>query len=334
MQSWSADVAAARGHVSRLVTDHGGMLENFRLTVFRAVAGQRSFRRAAEQLYLTQPAVTQQIKALEELIGLPLFDRSGREVALTEAGNVLLRFANESRELLDGGTAALAALKGQISGTLRVAASTTIAQYLLPPLLGLFLRMHPAVHLELESSNTESVADAITHGRASLGLVEGPPHASQLRSELWLPDELVLTVPAGHEWAAQGTVTLREIASVPLLLRERGSGTREVVETTLQAAGLPPREIHVAMELNSTEAILGCVESGVGIGFVSRSAIHRQLALGTLAVVAVTGLTVLRDLLLLLPAGADPGGAAGAMLELLRQHRAEHAMPARHPRRP
>ncbi|MFL6426671.1 MAG: LysR substrate-binding domain-containing protein [Acidobacteriaceae bacterium] len=296
------------------------MLENYRLTVFRAVAAQRSFRRAAEQLYLTQPAVTQQIKALEELVGLPLFDRSGREVTLTAAGTVLLQYAERSRALLDEAAVALASLKGQVSGTLRIAASTTIAQYILPPLLGAFLRLHPAVHVELESSNTESVAEAIAAGRAGLGLVEGPPHTSQVRSEIWLEDELVLLVPPSHEWAGWRSITLQQIAAAPLLMRERGSGTREVIETTLEAAGLPARDLRVAVELNSTEAILGCIESGLGVGFVSRTAIHRQLAMNTLVVVPVVGLTIPRDLLLLTPAGPEPTGAAAAMLELLRQH--------------
>jgi DNA-binding transcriptional LysR family regulator len=299
------------------------MLENYRLTVFRAVAAQRSFRRAAEQLYLTQPAVTQQIKALEELVGLPLFDRSGREVTLTPAGTVLLRYAEQSGALLEEAAVELASLKGEISGTLRIAASTTIAQYILPPLLGAFLRLHPAVHVELESSNTESVADAIASGRATLGLVEGPPHASQVRSEIWLEDELVLLAPPSHEWAGQRSITLEQIAAAPLLMRERGSGTREVVETTLEAAGLPARELRIAIELNSTEAILGCIESGIGVGFVSRSAIHRQLVMGTLAVVPVAGLTIPRNLLLLTPTGPEPTGAAAAMVELLRKHRAQ-----------
>ncbi len=299
------------------------MLENYRLTVFRAVAAQRSFRRAAEQLYLTQPAVTQQIKALEELIGLPLFDRSGREVALTPAGELLLRYTEESSTVLERAAIELAALKGHLSGTLRIAASTTIAQYILPPLLGAFLRLHPAVRVELDSSNTESVADAIATGRAALGLVEGPPHSSQVRSEIWLADELVLLAPPSHEWASQQFITLQQLAAAPLLMRERGSGTREVIETTLDAAGLPARDLRLAMELNSTEAILGCIESGVGVGFVSRSAIQRQLAIGTLSIVQVKGLSIPRDLLLLLPAGPEPTGAAAAMLELLRQHRSQ-----------
>jgi DNA-binding transcriptional LysR family regulator len=151
------------------------LLENYRLAVFRAVAAQHSFRRSAEQLYLTQPAVTQQIKALEELIGLPLSDRSGRDVTLTAAGDLLLRYAKESGAVLERG---VIELDGHLSGTLRIAASTTIAQYILPPLLGAFLRLHPAVRVELDSSNTESVADAIATGRAALGLVEGPPHSN------------------------------------------------------------------------------------------------------------------------------------------------------------
>ncbi len=296
------------------------MLENYRLTVFRAVAAQRSFRRAAEQLYLTQPAVTQQIKALEELIGLPLFDRSGREVTLTPAGELLLRYAEEASEVLEHASIELAALIGHLSGTLRIAASTTIAQYILPPLLGAFLRLHPAVRVELDSSNTESVAEAIATGRAALGLVEGPPHTSQVRSEIWLADELVLLVSPSHEWASQRFITLQQLAAAPLLMRERGSGTREVIETTLDAAGLPARDLRLAMELNSTEAILGCIEYGVGVGFVSRSAVQRQLAIGTLSIVQVKGLSIPRDLLLLLPAGPEPTGAAAAMLELLRQH--------------
>lgn len=304
------------------------MLENFRLTVFRAVAAQRNFRRAAEQLYLSQPAVTQQIKALEEIVGLPLFDRSGREVTLTAAGELLLRSAEQSVALLNQASSELSALRGQLSGTLRIAASTTIAQYILPPLLGAFLRLHPAVHLEIESTNTESAAEAVASGRAALGMVEGPPHTSQLRAETWLADELVLLVPPGHEWATDRAVTLEQIAQAPLLMRERGSGTREVIETTLEAAGLPPRRLQIALELNSTEAILGCIESGVGVGFVSRSAVRRQLALGTLVIAPVAGVKIPRDLQLLLPSGPDLNGPAAAMLELLRQHAAHLRRPA------
>jgi LysR family transcriptional regulator, transcriptional activator of the cysJI operon len=144
-----------------------------------------------------------------------------------------------------------------------------------------------------------------------------------VRSEVWLEDELVLLVPPSHEWAGQRSITLQQIAAAPLLMRERGSGTREVIETTLESAGLRARDLHIVLELNSTEAILGCIESGVGAGFISRSAIQRQLAMGALAIVPVAGLAIPRNLLLLTPTGPEPTGAAAAMVELLRKHRAQ-----------
>jgi DNA-binding transcriptional LysR family regulator len=238
-------------------------LENFRLTVFRAVAAQRSFRRAAEALYLTQPAVTQQIKALESELGAPLFDRTGKAVSLTQAGELLLGRAAESHELLLHAQAELAALEGRVTGPLRLAVSMTIVQYILPPMLGRFLRLYPGIDLRMQSANTGDVATAILDGSVDLGLVEGPVHRPELKLEPWRRDELVLVVPPGHPWAGR-VVSLEELATAPLLMRERGSGTREVVDAAIEhafeAAGLPPPKIVPAMELNSTEALLAYVE--------------------------------------------------------------------------
>jgi DNA-binding transcriptional LysR family regulator len=178
--------------------------------------------------------------------------------------------------------------------------STTIARTF-APLLGAFLRLHPAVHVELDSSNTESVVDAIATGRASLGLVEGPPHAGQVRSEIWLEDELVLLVPPGHEWAAQRSITLQQIGAAPLLMRERGSGTREVIETTLESAAARTRSPHCD-GVNSTEGPGYRIRRGVGC-FAQRC--PSAAVMGTLTIVPVTGLTI-RNLLLLTPADCQP----------------------------
>jgi len=296
------------------------MLENFRLKVFRAVAEQRNFRRAAEQLYLSQPAVTQQIKALEESVGAPLFDRTGREITLTPAGEILLRQAKQSGLILDKALEEIAALRGELIGPLRVAASTTIAQYVLPSILGQFVRLHPAVHAELESANTEAVVTAVLDGSAALGLIEGPAHRRELQMEPWLRDELVLVVPQNHEWAAS-TISSDQLRGVRLLMRERGSGTRETIERALEKAEIDPKSILCAMELNSTEAILACIEAGLGIGFVSRSAIRRQLALNTLAMVAVDGLDIHRTFTLLTLPGPEPQGSTAALLNHLREYR-------------
>ena len=148
------------------------MLENFRLRVFREVANQASFRRAAEVLYITQPAVTQQIKALEEELGSRLFDRSGGKVRLTAAGEVLLRHAGEAEATLSRAVEEIGSLGGEVRGALRIAASTTIAQYVLPRLLAEFARQHPGVRLELESANTQRVVEAVASGEAPIGLIE------------------------------------------------------------------------------------------------------------------------------------------------------------------
>ena len=287
--------------------------------MFRAVAGQRSFRRASELLYLTQPAVTQQIKALEQEIGAPLFDRTGREITLTPAGEVLLRYAGEGNELLLRAEAELAALEGRVSGPLRLAVSTTIAQYVLPPLLGRFLRRYPAVELRMRSANTEGVAAAVLDGSVDVGLVEGPVHRPELKLEAWLRDELVLVVASDHAWAGLAAITPEQLRGVPLLLRERGSGTREIVDSAMEAAGLAAKDLNIAMELNSTEALLACVEAGLGVGFYSRAAIRRQVRLGTLVRVPVHGLKVGRDLSFVTMRSAEPRGNAAVLLEFLRE---------------
>ena len=227
------------------------MLENFRLRVFREVASQASFRRAAEVLYITQPAVTQQIKALEEELGSRLFDRSGGRVRLTAAGEVLLRHASEAEATLSRAVEEIGSLEGEVRGALRVAASTTIAQYVLPRLLAEFARQHQGVQLELESANTQRVVEAVANGDAPIGLIEGPAHNQELVVERWLEDELVLVVPAGHEWADE-EIALSALGSAKLLVRERGSGTREVIEQALKRAGAPIQRMQIAMELGST----------------------------------------------------------------------------------
>lgn len=292
------------------------MLENFRLRVFREVANQASFRRAAEVLYITQPAVTQQIKALEEDLGSRLFDRSGGKVRLTAAGEVLLRRAGEAEATLNRAVEEIGTLEGEVRGALRVAASTTIAQYVLPRLLAEFARQHQAVRLELESANTQHVVESVANGDAPIGLIEGPAHRHELAVERWLEDELALVVPAGHAWAGK-EVALSALDSAKLLVRERGSGTREVLEQALKRAGTPMHVTQIAMELGSTEALLACVEAGLGVGFASRFALERQRALGTLAVVRVKGLRVTREFNIVHPRGPKTNSAAGAFTEHL-----------------
>jgi DNA-binding transcriptional LysR family regulator len=265
------------------------LLENFRLKVFRAVAEHLSFRKAGEALYLTQPAVTLQIKALEEELATKLFERSASGVTITEAGKVLLQYAGQMHQLADEAQVRLAALKGETTGELVLGASTTIAQYVLPSLLADFSRIYPAIRLQVFSKNTEDVAEGVANGRFALGLIEGPPKRRDLRIQPWFDDELLLVVPAGHEWAVLGVIAAEALVGAPLVMRELGSGSRHVVEDGLQKAGIRLGSLRVVMELDSTEAILSCIEAGLGVGFVSEWALVRRADSHRLAVLRLSG---------------------------------------------
>ena len=307
-------------------------LENFRMVVFRAVADQLSFRKAAEELYLTQPAVSLQIKTLEEELGVQLFDRAGSRIELTEAGRILLGYAREASARLQEAEQAVTALAQAPSGHLSLGASTTIAQYVLPRLLAGFCRERARVRPSLISGNTEEIVRAVTEQKIALGFIEGPARSREVKTEAFLVDEIVLIVPAAHEWAERGAVDCAELGSIPLLLRERGSGTRQVVEAALEKCRLKLGALRIAMELDSTEAIKSAVESGMGAGFVSRWALAKDLRLGkSLAVVELEGARIRRNLMMVHPRGPAPHG----LVQEFRRHvlaRLASPAPSAHPR--
>ena len=292
-------------------------MENFRLRVFRAVAEELSFRKAAEVLHLSQPAVSQHVRALEEEAGVQLFDRArgaghGSQISLTEAGRVLLKYASAAAETMMEARRALSALNDETVGDLRLGASTTVAQYLLPRILGAFLKQYPQVKLSLVSGNTEKIVEAVAEKKISLGIIEGPAMRREVKTERMAQDEMVLIASPNHEWALRkgAAIERKELAKGPLLLRERGSGSRRVVERALKKLGLPQRSLQVAMELDSTEAIISGVEAELGVGFVSLWALGKALRLGTVKVVAVKGLEIRRDFSFAWLAGAEMTGAA------------------------
>lgn len=296
-------------------------LENFRLVVFRAVAEQLSFRKAAEELYLTQPAVSLQIKALEEDLGVQLFDRSGSRIALTEAGKRLLEFARQSSAMLAEAERAVTALTGEQAGHLSLGASTTIAQYVLPRLLADFCKAHPRVRPSLISGNTEQIVSALEQQQIALAFIEGPARSRDVKTEPFVQDELMLVVAAAHEWAERGSITPLELTETRLLMRERGSGTRRVVESALERQHVKKAALQIAMELDSTEAIKSAVEAGMGAGFVSRWALAKDQRVGnSLRVVAIEGVRIRRPLLVAYNAGAGPQGLAEEFYRFLGTH--------------
>lgn len=292
-------------------------MENFRLKVFRTVAAEMSFRKAAEVLHLSQPAVSQQIRTLEEEAGSRLFDRGvgeghGTQIALTEAGRTLLGYAATAAATMEDARRALAALQDDVAGELRLGASTTVAQYVLPRILGAFLRQYPRVEMSVMSGNTERIVEAVAEEKIALGIIEGPAMRREVKTERMIRDEMVLIASPNHAWARMGTIAAMELTKAPLLLRERGSGSRRVVERALKKMGLPLRLLNVVMELDSTEAIISGVEAELGVGFVSRCAIGKVLRLGTVRVISVKGVEILRDFSFVRLAGGETTGAAAA----------------------
>jgi DNA-binding transcriptional LysR family regulator len=298
-------------------------MENHRLRVFREVVACMSFRKAAEVLSLSQPAVSQQIRVLEEECGTRLFDRDGNHIILTAAGRVLHGYALSAAQLIYEARTALASLNHVISGDLRLGASTTVAQYILPRVLGAFHRQHPQVRLSLISGNTEQIVEAVLSDSVALGIIEGPAMRRGLRTEPLMRDRMVLI--AGAKYPLAGTksrtpktfdlpalVSLAALNRLPLLMRERGSGSRRVVERALKQAGVSLKSLRIAMELDSTEAIVSGVEANLGVGFVSESAIGKEIRLNTLRVVPIEGLAIERDFSLICRAGQESAGAAAA----------------------
>ncbi len=297
-------------------------MENFRLKVFRVVATRLNFSRAAEELLLTQPAVTQQIKALENEYGVALFDRVGGHISLTASGKALLPYALRLKEISDEASVAVANASGTLGGQLAVGASQTIGQYLLPAMVAGFLRENPHVSVSARSGNTDAILAALTEHTIDLALIEGPAARKDVRTQPFMQDYMVLVVPASHEWAEQ-EVDSSALKQVPLLTREFGSGSRRVVERALNKAGIKLRDLKIRMELDSTEGLLSAVEAGLGVAFVSRWAVRNQLALGTLKIARVRGVNLSRTLSIAYPAGPEPAGNPGAFRVFLLARRDE-----------
>ena len=285
------------------------------LRVFAAVAEQRGFSRAAAALRLSQPAVSKAVRQLERQVGVPLVERAGRASRLTAAGEQL---AARARELFGVEAAAeeeLRALRGLEVGNLRVGASTTIATYMLPPILARFHEAHPAIVLRVVSANTRAITRSLLERRLDIALVEGPVEHPRIETRRWRSDELVVIAPPGHRLVSHRRVSVHELASERFVVREEGSGTREVAERALAKHGVNPV---VALQLGSTEAVKQAVAAGLGVAIVSRYAAADQLALGRIALVRLRDVELGRTLAELRLEGRMPSAPAAAFVEFLR----------------
>lgn len=253
-----------------------------RLQVFYTVARLLSFTKAAETLHMTQPAVTFQVRQLEEHFNTRLFDRTHNRVTLTEAGRKSFEYAEQIFELYAQMENSVKDLTGDVSGALTLGASTTIAEYMLPALLRGFTLEYPDVNLKLRVSNTEGIVSMVENSMIDLGVVEAPVSNKNLLVEICRIDQLVVIVPPNHPIAERKTISMEEVLRYPFICREEGSGTREVIMDYMSQQGLDKNSLNVCLELGSPESVKGAVEANMGISIMSRVTIDKELSLKTL----------------------------------------------------
>jgi len=264
------------------------------LEIFVKVAELKSFSKAAEALFLTQPTVSEHIRTLEQELGVRLLDRLGRGAETTAAGRLLLSHATRMLQLQREALQAMDSFQGRLAGELLVAASTIPGEYVLPPLIGRFKEKFPDIAITLLIGDSRAVVDWVAEGRAEVAVVGARlPHRGIDYREL-MPDELVLVVPAGHPWHGKQEVGLEDLRAEPLLLRERGSGTRAALESALAKAGLDLSAFRVVGEMGSTQAIKQAVKAGVGVSVVSRRAVEEECRSGLVWCLKLRDLKVAR----------------------------------------
>jgi DNA-binding transcriptional LysR family regulator len=271
-----------------------------RLQVFHAVAKQMSFTKAAETLFMTQPAVTFQIKQLEEHFNTRLFERGHGRIALTPAGEIVLEYAERILALSTELETRLREMTGRLSGPLLIGASTTIAEFLLPRVLGEFKSQHPEVQPKLVVGNSEAIENRVAEHTLDIGLIEAPSHLPSLLTEMCCEDELQVVVAPNHPLAKVKSVQPKQLLAYPYVSRESGSGTREFTDLYFRKGGVNPAELKVVMELGSPEALKGVAETGLGFAILSKAAVAKEQKLGELVAIPLAP-KLLRSLSLVYP---------------------------------
>ena len=293
-------------------------MDTRQLAAFCTVVERESFSQAAERLGVTQPAVSQQVRALEERLGRKLLDRSGRRVEPTEAGLRLYRGAQRLLALEGQLLEEIAGGDGELTGVLEIGASTGPGGAVVPLLLCEFQRRHPGVTVALSVSDTQTVVDQVAERELELGVVGAARRHRSVVFEPFFRDEVVLVCPPDHPFAGR-TVSLDELRQQPLILMQEGAGVRQVIEDELREAGIRIRDLDVRLELGLQESVNSSVAAGYGVTFISRSAVEAELAAGTLAAARVEGLDPAREISLVRAAGRSPTRAAEAFVEFARE---------------
>ena len=293
-------------------------MDTRQLAAFCEVVERRSFSEAAARLGVTQPAVSQQVRALEQRLGTQLLDRSGRRVEPTEAGLQLYRGAQRMLAFEEQLLEELGEPEGPLRGTLEIGASTGPAAIVLPLLLCEFQRDNPDVHVELSVSDTQSVVELVADRRLELGIVGAARRHRSVAFEPFFRDEVILVTPPGHSFAGK-TIELDDLSQGPLIVMQQGAGVRQMVEDELRKSGRKLRDLEAPLELGLQESVRSAVQAGYGVSFISRRAVESDLAAGTLAEARVRGLDLEREIWIARAAGRAGSSAAQAFVIFARE---------------
>jgi DNA-binding transcriptional LysR family regulator len=295
-------------------------LEDHKLKVFCTVAETKSFSRTSEIIHLTQPAVSLQIQALEEIYETKLFDRSSSTVTLTPAGEVLYKYAKEILALYASAGKVIGKLTGLVKGSLTIGACSNTGNYLLPSVITDFRKTHSKIKIHLLVSNTKRVVEMLNSGNIDLGLVEGDVVRQKMIVKKLISDELLVIVSPNHPWAKKKEVSISDITKEPFIFREAGSGTRQMIEKFLARHGISPQDLKVSIVLGSTEAIKEAVENGLGVSIISRWAARKESKYGTLRLLSLKEEKMVRDFSLIINKNTVSSNALDEFLTFLKSY--------------
>lgn len=272
------------------------MMNERKLRIFYQLAKTNNMTLVAEALFVTQPAVSKAIKELEQELGVRLFDRVGKRLSLTDAGEVFLHYVQRLLNIYDESLDAIRDIHNLARGRLKIGASTTIGIYLLPDMIGGFVKLYNGIDVAITIDNTKMIVDKILDNSIDLAFVEGPVQQPEIVVNKFCLDRLAVIAPSDHRWAQKGVVPLAELACEKIIMRELGSGTREIFENVLRSHSVP---YHTVIELGNTEAIKNAVAAGLGVSCISERCIAQEIKAGRLVSVAVEGVDICRDFYLI-----------------------------------
>ncbi|WP_059104289.1 selenium metabolism-associated LysR family transcriptional regulator [Alkalihalobacillus shacheensis] len=291
------------------------------LKTFVSVAERKSFSETAKKLYLSQPTITSQIKSLEKSLSTTLFERTTKQVELTPAAKILYRYATKIINLSEEAEKEIANLLGKVHGDLFIPCSLTIGENILPNLLKTFTEKYPLIELSAAIVNSTQILNMINDNVADIGLIEAPLESPGLVLEPFMEDELIIIAKNGFFDGGKMELGLDDLVKTPMIVREKDSGTRAVMNQYLTESGISTDDLNVILELGSTEGIKSAVESGLGISIISKNSIYKELKLGVLKTYKIPNVFFSRHFYVVYKRGAILKSPSEKFLELLRNNK-------------